>query len=109
AAQLLEEKAHRAAPDRVQRGGRLIEQQDGRVADQRLRDAEALLHPLRHAVDATIRCLAERHELEQSLSLRRAAARDGEALVQLEDLVGGVPPWKAEELREVAERPARGA
>ena len=52
AAQLLEQQAHRAAADRVERRGRLVEQQQARLADERLRDAEPLLHPLRHPVDA---------------------------------------------------------
>ena len=105
-AQLLEQQAHGAAADGVERGRRLVEQQQPRLADERLRDAEALLHALRHAVDAALRGVRERDELEQPRALRGAAARVGEPLVQLEHLVGRVPAGEAEELGEVAERRA---
>ena len=104
AAQLLEQQAHGAPPDRVERRRRLVEQQQPRLADERLRDPEPLLHPLRHAVDAALRGLRERDELEQARALGGAAARAGEPLVQLEHLVGRVPAGEAEELGEVAER-----
>ena len=80
-----------------------------RLADERLRDAEPLLHPLRHAVDAAVGGVGERDELEQPLALRGAAARAAEPLVQLEHLVRRVPAREAEELGEVAELRARGA
>ena len=108
-AQLLEQQAHRAAADGIERRGRLVEQEQARLADERLRDAEPLLHALRHAVDAAVARVRERDELEQPPALRRAAARAGEPLVQLEHLVGRVPAGEAEELGEVAERRARGA
>jgi len=104
AAQFLEEQAYGAAADRVERRGRLVEEQDARLADERLRDAEPLLHPLRHAVHAAARGVRERDELEQPAPLGGAAVRAGEALVQLEHLVGRVPAGEAEELGEVAER-----
>ena len=108
AAEVLEQHAHGAAPDRVERRGRLVEQQQARLADERLRDAESLLHALRHAVDAPVGGVGERDELEQPLALRSTAARAGEPLVQLEHLVRRVPAGEAEELCEVAERRARG-
>ena len=40
-----------AAPDGVKRAGRLVEQQQARRVDERLRDAEALLHATRVAAD----------------------------------------------------------
>ena len=108
-AQLLEQQAHGAAPDRVERGRRLVEQQQARLADERLRDPEALLHALRHPLDASLARVAERDQLEQPRALGGAAARACEPLVQLEHLVGRVPAGEAEELGEVAERGARGA
>src|SRR5581483_5362578 len=108
-AQALEEDAYGAAPDGIERGGRLVEQEQTRLADERLRDAEPLLHSLRHAVDAAVRRVGEGDEVEQAAALGGSAARPGEALVQLEHFVGAVPAGEAEELREVAERCARGA
>ncbi len=105
-AQLLEQQADGPAADGVERGGRLVEQQQPRLADQRLRDPEPLLHPLRHAVDAAVGGVCERDELEQPPPLGLAAARAGEPLVQLQHLVRRVPAREAEELREVPERGA---
>src|SRR6185437_11285776 len=90
-AELFEQDANGAAPDGVERGGRLVEEENPRVADERLRDAEALLHPLRHAVDASMRRVGQRDELEQAPALGGASVRAGEPLVQLEHLVGAVP------------------
>ena len=109
AAQLLEQEADGAAADGVERRGRLVEQEDARLADERLRDAEPLLHPLRHSFDAAVGGVRERDELEQALPLGGAAARAGEPLVQLEHLVGRVPAGEAEQLGEVAERRPRRA
>ena len=80
-----------------------------RLADERLRDPEPLLHALRHAVDAAVAGVVERDELEQPPALGGAAARAGEPLVKLEHLVRRVPAGEAEELREVAELGAGGA
>src|SRR5581483_782323 len=103
-AQPLEQQPYRAPADGIERGRRLVEQQQPWTADERLRDSEPLRHPLRHAVDAPVRGLRQRDELEQPRPLGRAPRRRREALVQLEDLVGRVPAGEAKELREVAER-----
>ena len=47
-AQLLEQRPDDAPAGRVERARRLVEQQEPRRADQRLRDPEPLLHALRH-------------------------------------------------------------
>ena len=77
------------------------------LADQRLRDPEALLHALRHRLDAAVARLAvEADELEQLGALGRAAVGAREPLVQHEQLVGARPAREAEQLGEVAERAA---
>src|SRR6185436_15100696 len=87
---------------------RLVEQEDARTADERLREPETLLHPLRHLLDAARARLDEADELEQLGALGGAAVRAGEPLVQLEHLVRGLPAGEPEQLREVAERGAGG-
>jgi hypothetical protein len=109
AAQLLEEQTNGTATDRVQRGRRLVEQQDGRVAYERLRKPETLLHPLRHPVDATVRRLGERDQIEQPLSLSGATTRTSETLVQLEHLIRGVPARETKQFSQIAERATRDA
>ena len=49
--QVLEQCADRSPARRVERARRLVEQEHGRRADERLRDPEPLLHSLRHRVD----------------------------------------------------------
>src|SRR5439155_1539057 len=107
AAKLLEQLADGAAPDRIERARRLVQEQERRRADQRLRDAEPLLHALRHLLHAAATRIREADQPQQLVPLVRAAARSGEALVQLQHLVGGIPAREAEELREVAQRAAR--
>ena len=54
AAQLLEQQPNRAPAHRIERARRLVEQQDARPADKRLRNPEPLLHALRHRLDAAV-------------------------------------------------------
>ena len=109
AAQVLEQQADGAPADGVERRGRLVEQEQARLADERLRDPEPLLHALRHPVDTAVGGVGERHELEQAAALGGAATRARKPLVQLEHLVRAVPAREAEELRQIAERRACGA
>ena len=61
---LLEQDADDSAAGRIERRGRLVEDEHPRQADERLRDPETLLHPLRHAVDPAVAGIVQRHELE---------------------------------------------
>src|SRR5207244_6689193 len=108
AAQTLEQLADDAAADRVERRRRLVQEEHARRADERLRDPEALLHPLRHVLDTPAARVGEADEVEQLRALALAAVRAGQALVPEQDLVGAVPARKPEELGEVAERAPRG-
>jgi hypothetical protein len=94
-------------PDRVERARRLVEKEQPRPADERLRDPEPLLCiPL--DMSSTLRArIGETDELEELGPLRLAAVRCGQALVQVEELVGGVPAGEAEELCQIAQRGAR--
>jgi hypothetical protein len=107
AAQLLQQVAHDPPAGGVQRAGGLVEQQQPGTADQRLRDAQALLHALRHRLHTPGRRVAEAHELEQLGALGRPALRAGQALVQDQQLVGRRPAGEAEELGQIAERAPR--
>ena len=71
-AQRLQQLAHGPPPGRVERAGRLVEQQQPRVADHRLRDPEPLLHALRHRAHAARRDLAEADQLAAARNARRA-------------------------------------
>ncbi len=62
-----EQVTHPSDPGRVQPVGRLIEDQDLRVAEQGGGDAEPLTHPERVVADATVGlALGEADEVEQS-------------------------------------------
>ena len=78
-AQRLQQLAHRPPPGRVERARRLVEQQQPRVADHRLRDPEPLLHALRHRADAPVATSPSADQLEQLAPLARAAARASRA------------------------------
>ena len=105
---LFEQDADDSTAGRVEGRRRLIEDEHPRQADERLRDAEPLLHPLRHAVDAAVARIVERDELEEPPALGGAAVGVRQPLVKPEDLVRRVPAREAEELGEVADLPARG-
>ena len=60
-----------AAPGRVERARRLVEEQELRLADHRLRDPEPLLHPLRHRGDSRAARVGKADELEQLAALAR--------------------------------------
>jgi hypothetical protein len=105
--ELDEQVAHDPAPDRVERAGRLVEHQQAGRPHQRLRDAEPLLHALRHRLHAHPGRVGQAHQLEQLTALGGAAVRAGELLVQLEQLVGAQPAREAKQLGQVAERGAR--
>ena len=95
-AQPFEQAAHRAAAGGVERAGRLVEEQQPRRADERLGDAEPLLHALGHRPHAAAGHLGELDELQQLAPLLRAARRARQLLMQAEQLVGRAPVGEAE-------------
>ena len=107
-AQRLEQRAHGPPPGRVERARRLVEQQQPRLADERLGEPEPLLHALRHRPDAPPGDVGEPDQLEQLARARRRRRRAREPLVELQQLVGGAPVGEAEQLGEVAERALGG-
>jgi hypothetical protein len=107
AAQLLEEAPDRAAPGRVERARGLVEKEHSRSPDERLRDAEALLHSLGHVLDVAPAGIGEADQLEQLGALGLTACRSRESLVELHQLVRRAPPGEAEQLGEIAHRAAR--
>ena len=70
----LHELAHVAHPCGIETGRRLVEQEQLRVAQQRRRDAEPLLHPVRVAADAILRTVAQVDRVEHLLDARRRHA-----------------------------------
>jgi hypothetical protein len=107
AAQLAQQVADHPPADRVERARGLVEHEQPRRADQRLRDAQPLLHALGHGGDLCVACLGEPDQLEQLCALRGAAVRARQLLMELEQLVGAQPVRETEQLREVADRGAR--
>src|SRR5205823_4010531 len=57
-----------------------------------------------HRFDGSTPSLLQADELEQLDPLALTAERTGQALVQLEQLVGGHPAGKTEELRKISQR-----
>ena len=72
-AQPFQQRADSVPPGGVERARRLVEQQQPRASDERLRQAEPLLHPLRHRSHAALGDVAQLDELEQLAPLGRAA------------------------------------
>ena len=62
---LLQQVADLAPPDRIHAVGRLVEQQDVGVVDERRREAQALRHALGELLDADVRPVREPDALEQ--------------------------------------------
>ena len=63
-------------PGRVEPGGRLVEQQQVRLAEQRRGDAEPLAHAVRVAADAVLGAIGQLDRLEHRVDVaaRRAPA-----------------------------------
>ena len=98
-------RADGAPAGRVERARRLVEEQQPRRPDERLRDPEPLLHPLRHRRRPGGRGrLGEPDELEQLAPLRCAAAASRRAAGAAAAARRRVTSREAEELGEVAER-----
>ena len=100
---LADDRPHVVAADRVERGRRLVEDHERRVAEERGREAEALLHALREAgrpVAAAVREADERRGHGRSRRVRRPAlGRPARLRVELEHLAGREPRLVAEQLR----------
>ena len=64
-AQLAEQLAQLDPGARVEAGRRLVEEQHLRVVDERVGEAQALLHAAREALDVGVALVAEVDELEQ--------------------------------------------
>ena len=64
-AELAEELAQLHAGPRVEARGRLVEQQDLRVVDERVGEAQALLHAAGEALDIRVALVAEVDEVQQ--------------------------------------------
>ncbi len=88
ARELGEQRAEAHALLRIESRRRLVDDQQARIVEQRLRDADALAHAAGEAAERTVASLDEVHELEQLLDprARRArleALRGGEVLEEL--------------------------
>ncbi len=93
---------------RIEPGRRLVDHQQFRRADQRLRDAEALAHAARITSESTLLHAGEIHALEQRRDDVLAITGVGDALHAgevVEHLLGRQTRIDAEVLRQVAEDP----
>ena len=79
--------AHLAPADRVERRGRLVEEDEGGVVEQRLGQADALEHPLRVACGAGRRPAPASPTSSSSSGMRRRRTARGQA--------GRARPWKS--------------
>jgi hypothetical protein len=90
----------------VEAGGRLVDDDEARVAEQRLRDAEALPHPAREAAELLLADGEEVDALEQCAHRLAPRLRIDDALQArevVEQVLGGDARVDAEVLRQVAE------
>jgi hypothetical protein len=68
------EIAHVAHPGRVETGGRLVEQEQARPAQERRRDAQPLTHTVRVAADLVSRTVLQVDELEHVVDVQTRVA-----------------------------------
>ena len=109
-ARLADDRPHVVAADRVERGRGLVEDHERRVAHERRREPEPLLHALREAASAVAGAVGEPGEPEDALDLRPDGPWHGspaELRVQRQHLVRGQPGLVAEQLGQVADPPPR--
>ena len=90
-AQLFEQRLHFEPGPRVEAAGGLVEDQHGRVVDERFGQAEPLLHAARQAVDEVVALVREVEQLQHVADDGFAAAArnlvgDGEEVQELPDL-----------------------
>ena len=90
-AELFEQRFHFEAGAGVEAAGGFVEDQDGRVVDERLGQAEALLHAAGEAVDEVVALVREVEQFEHVADDGFAAAAgdlvgDGEEVQKLPDL-----------------------
>ena len=106
---LADDRPHVAAPDRVQRGRRLVQDHECGIPQQRRREAQALLHPLAEAAGPLVGAIGEAGEGQHPLDLCRSRARceAGQGGVETEHLVGREPGLVPEQLGQVADPAAR--
>ena len=107
--QLGEEVEDDVSTERIECGGRLVEDEQGRRVDERLGDAEPLPHAARVAADARVDA-AEARELEQFVdpSTRRTRRQAEETGTALEHLASGHPGEEAGRVGAVADAGAHG-
>ena len=90
---------------RVESGGRFVQQQQPRFADQCLRKAQALAHALRIGADALLCCHAETDTLQQCHATGRRLFL--EATVECDNFVTCHGSWESDALRQEAGITAR--
>ena len=98
----------RLAADRVEAGGRLVEEEDARLVDQRRGKVEAPLHPARVGADPAVGGGGEVDPLQQVIGAP-AALRGGDALqrrLQADQLAAGHQRVERRFLEGDADRPA---
>ena len=93
------------AADGIERGGRLVEHDQARCAQQRDGQPEPLLHALRERPDHVLGSIGEADVLECGAH-RRLPARRQQPQVQLDHLASPQPGLVAERLGQVADPPA---
>ncbi len=93
------------APDRVERGGRLVQQDQFGTAEQGDAQPEPLLHALGEALHFVIGPIREADGLERALDLRSPSGsrQPGQLAMQAQDFPRLHPALVAEQLGEVAE------
>ena len=108
-ARLADDRADVVAADRVERGRGLVEDHERRVAHERRREPEPLLHPLGEAAGPVAGAVGEPGEPEDAVDLGLAAlgGQPAELRVQRQHLVRGQPGLVAEQLGQVADPPPR--
>ena len=98
---------HVGPPDRVERGGRFVEDHETWVPEQCHRQPESLLHALREAADGVPGAVGQAHVVERTVDRgggrRRAAIHRPEPRVKLQHLPRAQPRLVAEELGQVAD------
>ena len=97
--------------ERVERRGRLVEEDELRIPEQRDAQPEPLLHPLREAAHGVVGTIGQADPVERLVddSPSIGGGDPAEPRMEREDLAGVQPGLVAEELGQVADPCPRGA
>ncbi len=109
-AERTDDSADVLTPDRIERRGRLVENDKIGSTEQSHRQTEALLHSFREGLRSTVRSIDQPDQLQSvpDLGLPFGPRQASQLAMQREDFARGHPALVSEQLGQIADAPPRG-